>query len=626
MSSDNDAGSNSTKLLSRSLASSWRHKLPVFKAPRRVDREAPVIPERLLRGALAVRESGMIMERLQQSFNEAGRQNRALEDQGATIARRHLPEIEDPVARYQEMHDLLRRLGPEELRLDDQIHVSLRRAARLERYLRETRRTYEARWARLQTTLDRLAPERMDALEDVLEEHMTRILQHVDASSGDSSLSSRESSENSSLSRSEAGSEDRSENDAVEPRLRAVRDRYYEADRDLRIAGTDHDAFRNEWGYHWEAYQANIQGVNDPEQRSRLWFEEGRAACRRLQRAEDEWSVAAHDAFRLQIGSTSRHTSIFTEDPEVDEAWYRNERAERLVDPRIALQIGEGKERIQWVEQDRVCEWVERLPAMNFETIDTEEDAFTAGRNFHKPWQRARRRPEDPGPPGPVAGIESSPDPRQLQPAAENRIRGLKRPVFGEGDDYGRSRKQHRRITRYTAIEQEKWRAFPGTADAGLPREAPSSSGFISSVSDSSELVQQPETDYNAPQIESPIEEGVQDLSNDDNEEPAGSATQPQDSAPASGPDILPHAPATAAAGQQKRTRRRNDLSIDMEGGSIITGKRSTRSGEDCNLTRLQRRDLERARQARDAADAARARAPRRRPAAKGKTRPARRR
>ena len=494
--------------------------------------------------------------------------------------------------------------------------------------MQEAQRTSEVRWNRLQTTLDRLAPERMDALKDALEEQMTRILQHADASSGNSSLTSHESSRSSSLGRSEDESEDGPRNDPVEPRLPAVSDRYYAADRDLRIAGTDHDAFRNEWGYHWEAYQANIQGVNDPEQRSRLWLEEGRAACRRLQRAEDEWSVAAHDAFRLQIGSTSRQTSIFTENPEVDEAWYRNERAERLVDPRIALQIGEGKERIQWIEQDRVCEWVETLPAMNSETIDTEGDTFTAGRNFQRPWQRARRRPEDPSPPGPVAGTESSSDPRQLQPAAENRIRGSKRPVFGEGDDYGRSRKQHRRIARYTAIEQEKWRAFPGTADAGLPREDPSSSGFISSDSDVSEPAEQPETDFNAPQINSPIEEDVQDLSNGDNEEPAGSATQPQDSTPASGPDILPQGPAAteAAAGQQKRTRRRNDLSIDMEGESIITGKRSTRSGEDCNLTNLQRRDLERARQARDAADAARATAPRRRPAATGKTRPARRR
>ena len=635
MSSDNHAGSNSTELLSESLASSWGHKLPVSKAPRRVAGEGEDISGRLLRGFLAVRKSEMIIERLQPAFNEAATQSRALEDQGAAIARRHLPEIEDPAARYLEMCQLLRTLGPEERRLDERMHTALLRGARLERYLQETQRTYEVRRRRLQTTLDRFAPEQMDALEDASEEQMTRLLEHADASSGNSSLTSRESSETSSLDRSENGSEDGSEdgpeNDPVGPRLQAVRDRYYAADRDLRIAGTDHDAFRNEWGYHWEAYQANIQDVNDPEQRSRLWFEEGRAACRRLQRAEDEWSVAAHDAFRLQIGSTSRHTSIFTENPEVDEAWYRNERAERLVDPRIALQIGEGKERIQWIEQNRVCEWVETLPAINYsETIDVEGDAFTAGRNLHKPWQRARRRPEDPGPPGPVAGTESSSDPRQLEPSAENRIRGLKRPVFGEGDDYGRSRKQHRRITRYTAIEQEKWRAFPGTADAGLPREDPSSSGFISSDSDSSEPAEQPETDTNAPQIDSPIDEDVQDLSNGDNEEPAGPATQPQDSTPASGPDILPQAPSAAAtaaaAGQQTRIRRRNGFDIDMEDRNIITGKRSTRSGEDCNVTRLQKRDLERARQARDAADAARARAPWRRPAAKGKTRPARRR
>ena len=164
-----------------------------------------------------------------------------------------------------------------------------------------------------------------------------------------------------------------------------------------------------------------------------------------------------------------------------------------------------------------------------------------------------------------------------------NLLPRLKRPIIGEGDDWGRQLKKHRKITKYTAAMQEKWRAFESTEPVFLPRGVPSMSEFLGSDTNSTEVVPLSEVELDARGTDNSADEGIQEPLSGETQDLPGPSTGPQDSPPA----VIRNAISKRELANMKTNR-------------IMTGSRSTRSGKNCNWPQLQKDEWARAQRARD--------------------------
>ena len=159
-----------------------------------------------------------------------------------------------------------------------------------------------------------------------------------------------------------------------------------------------------------------------------------------------------------------------------------------------------------------------------------------------------------------------------------NMLARLKRPLVGEGDDWDRRLKKHRKIKKYTAAVQEKWQAFQGTDHVGPPSEARSTSEFLDSDTNSSKSVPGPKTGVAKRKIDRSIEESGRESIRSETQDPPGQTTRPQDPSLVEGPVAPPRALAEVGAGKPRRTRPPKDRTDINDENLISTGKRTTRS------------------------------------------------
>ena len=528
---------------------------------------------------LECQRNEIVVESLRRRCEDAETRLQQLEAEIDAIALRHLPDVEDEIERFQRIGPRLFELGEADLlaqwntTLD--ANQELTRLRDQEEQVRQTSREY------IDADVQRLIDDR---LEIARIRAMRRLREYLLVNVG-STLPPRLNT---------ASADD--SNSDEEPPI-AARDpvamRYYEADYRLQKARLDHDGLRQRDGDRFAEWQTRQAETIDSDKRDAVWREIMATAIENLRRAESEWSEAAQEAYDHRIEANAHHTSIFSHSS-YDTISARHLReaqeakdAERAADPRISFRAAWNGEEMQWVERRPVCDWTQQLPAQEssvYNPIDVGTEAFLDGHNLWRPWGEHNAIQSA------VDNVEGGSD-SGLKP---NMLPRLKRPIIGEGDDWGRQLKKHRKIAKYTAAMQERWRAFESTEPVFLPREDASISEFLDSDHNSTEAAPLSELEIDARGRNNPVDEGVLEPVGGETQSSPGPDSGLQDSPPAEDSTPRPDAPAAIRNGISK-----SELA-DMKTNTIITGSRSTRSGKNCNWPQLQKDEWARAQRARD--------------------------
>ena len=529
---------------------------------------------------LECQRNEIVVESLRRRCEDVETRLQQLEAEIDVIALRHLPDVEDDIERFQSIGPRLPELGEADLlaqwntTLD--ANQELTRLRDQEEQVRQTSREY------IDADVQRLIDDR---LEIARIRAMRRLREYLLVNVGSTSPP-----------RPNTASADDSNSDEQPPI--AARDpiamRYYEADYQLQKARVDHDGLRQRDGDRFAEWQTRQAETIDSGERDAVWREITATAIGNLRQAEEDWSAAAKEAYDHRIDANAHHTSIFSHssydaisDRQILAAQEAKD-AGRAANPRVSFRAAWNGQDMQWVERRPVSDWTQKLPSQGssvYNPVDVGTEAFQDGHNLWRPWgehkatQSAVNNVE--------GGSESGPE--------LNMLPRLKRPIMGEGDDWGRQLKKHRKIAKYTAAMQERWRAFESTKPVFLPREDLSTSEFLDSDTKSTEEVPLPEIERDASGADSPVEEGVQEPASGETQGLPDPSTGPQDPPPAE--DSTPQPDATAVT---RNLISKRELT-NMKTNRIMTGGRSTRSGKNCNWPQLQKDEWDRAQRARDA-------------------------
>ena len=521
-----------------------------------------------LDSVLECQRNQIVVEILQRESADAESRLQQIEARIDVVALAHVPEIEDPIDRLLSIASRLPELGEAEL-LDQ--WASIRDEIRnLDGLHEQQEQLMQASRQYVDAAVQRLIDDRVDIAS-------VRAVQRLRGVFG---LNVNVTT----LARPNAASSVGPPDDTDPPIADRDRSatRYYEADYQLQKARFEHDGLRVKTGDRYDEWQRRRAETVDSDERDAVWREITATAIENLRRAEIEWSEAAQEAYDNHIDANPHHTSIFSHsshdtisEHDFDEAQEAKD-AERAADPRISFRAAWHGRDLQWVERRPVCDWTKELPAQGssvYNPVDVGTERFQDGDNLWRPW--GEHKAIQPAVSNVEGGSESG--------LELNLLPRLKRPMIGEGDDWGRQLKKHRKIAKYTAAMQEKCGAFESTEPVFLPRGVPSTSEFLGSDTNSTEVVPLSEVELDARGADDPSDEGIQEPVSGETQDLPGPSTGPQDSPPA----------------VSRNGISKSELA-DMKTNTIITGSRSTRSGKNCNWPQLQEDEWARAQRARD--------------------------